>query len=214
MGEMFKNSNLWACELNKKHPQIVPFIGVDPWVLSSNEMEAHLRDMAKRHNARGVKVHPVVQRFYMHDARMMPIWSACEELGLPIMAHSGPAQGGEQYAEPRAYKNVLEAFPQLKIVLAHMGGASWRQLPEVSSYQNAYYDICEIIEWTGASNGPTKTELARLIKKVGPERVMMGSDFPWYDIDHTIEVLMSLPLLSKEEKEAILGANAVRILDI
>ena len=43
---------------------------------------------------------------------------------------------------------------------------------------------------------------------------MMGSDFPWYDLDDTSERVMELPLLSKEEKESILGANAVRLLSL
>ena len=42
----------------------------------------------------------------------------------------------------------------------------------------------------------------------------MGSDFPWYDLDHTVDRVMELPLLSREEKEGIMGANAVRILDM
>ena len=43
---------------------------------------------------------------------------------------------------------------------------------------------------------------------------MMGSDFPWYDLDHTVERVMGLPLLSTEEKEGILGANALNILNL
>jgi predicted TIM-barrel fold metal-dependent hydrolase len=43
---------------------------------------------------------------------------------------------------------------------------------------------------------------------------MMGSDFPWYDLDQTVDRVMSLPLLSMEEKEGIIGANAERILRI
>ena len=42
----------------------------------------------------------------------------------------------------------------------------------------------------------------------------MGSDFPWYDIDHTIDRVMELPVLSKDQKDEILGANAARILGI
>ena len=30
-------------------------------------------------------------------------------------------------------------------------------------------------------------ELTKLILKVGPEKVMMGSDFPWYTILHQVE---------------------------
>jgi hypothetical protein len=43
---------------------------------------------------------------------------------------------------------------------------------------------------------------------------MLGTDFPWYDLDRTVELVMELPVLSAGEKEEILGANAVRILNL
>ncbi len=43
---------------------------------------------------------------------------------------------------------------------------------------------------------------------------MMGSDFPWYDLDHQVERIMDLPILSREEKEAMMGANGIRILGL
>ena len=96
-----------------------------------------------------------------------------------------------------------------------MGGGTWKQLREISErFSNAFFDISEIIEWTGAPRAPTDLELANLILDVGPERVMMGSDFPWYDIDHTIDRVMKLPVLSKNHKVEILGTNAARILGI
>ena len=42
----------------------------------------------------------------------------------------------------------------------------------------------------------------------------MGSDFPWYDLDRTVEQVMALPVLSEEEKEGMLGAYAVEALGI
>ena len=38
--------------------------------------------------------------------------------------------------------------------------------------------------------------------------LMLGTDFPWYDLGRTVELVMGLPLLSTGEKEQILGANA------
>jgi predicted TIM-barrel fold metal-dependent hydrolase len=43
---------------------------------------------------------------------------------------------------------------------------------------------------------------------------MLGTDFPWYDLGHTAEQVMELPLLSEEQKIGILGANAARILHL
>jgi predicted TIM-barrel fold metal-dependent hydrolase len=53
-----------------------------------------------------------------------------------------------------------------------------------------------------------------MIRQIGPERVMLGTDFPWYDLERTVELVMALPVLSTGEKERILGANAVGLLDL
>jgi len=67
---------------------------------------------------------------------------------------------------------------------------------------------------TGAPNAPTDEDLARMIREIGPERVMLGTDFPWYDLDRTVDLVMRLPVLSTGEKEQILGANAVGLLGL
>ena len=101
----------------------------------------------------------------------------------------------------------------MRLILAHLGGGAWRQ---TAAFAQAFPDVCfdcaEIIELTGAPGAPSDHELAELIQVVGADRVLMGSDFDWYDIDHTAGRVMGLPLLSTGEKEAILGSNAMRIL--
>ena len=215
LGEELKAKNRWVCGVAAKYPQLVPFINTDPRLLRVDEAEAHIRDMVDHQGAKGIKLHPPVQGFHMHDERMRPIFQLCVELGLPVIAHSGPSKGVDQHAEPRAFAETLKAFPELRLVLAHMGGAAWRQMTKIAQkFPNVYFDCSEIIEWTGSPNGPTDRQLAQLILKVGSERVMMGSDFPVYDIDHNVARVMALPLLSASQKEAILGANAMRILSL
>ena len=207
--------NRWICEVARQHPEIVPFVGNDVSTLPGESGAAYVRLMVENHGARGVKLHGAAQGFDMSDERLWPLYAVCEELGVPIIGHAGPDRDGAGMAEPRAFGRMLRAFPHLKVVLAHLGGATWGQALEIAgTYRNAYFDCCEIVEWTGSTNGPSTQQLGRLIKDIGPERVMMGSDFPWYDIDHTVARIMELPVLSLEEKEGILGANALRILDL
>jgi predicted TIM-barrel fold metal-dependent hydrolase len=209
MAERFRAFNRWLVDALAPVRQLTPYVGVDPWALTPRENVEHLRELADR-GARGVKLHPVAQRFEPGDPRMRPVYDACEELGLVVLSHSGSAPGGEPFAEPAAFAEVLRAHPRLPVVLAHLGGGSWRQTAALArAFPQVGFDLCEIIEWTGAPNAPTDEELARMIREVGPERVMLGTDFPWYDLDRTVELVMGLPLLSTEEKEAILGANAV-----
>jgi len=47
-----------------------------------------------------------------------------------------------------------------------------------------------------------------LIRDISADCVMIGSDYPWSDLDHTIERILELPVLSQEEKEGIIRANA------
>jgi uncharacterized protein len=154
-----------------------------------------------------------VQRFEANDPRLHPVYRACTELGLTVLSHTGPARGGERFAEVPAFAPLLAEFPGLTVLLAHLGGGKWQDTLAVArAFPNAVFDLCEIIEWTGAPNAPTAEELARLIRDIGPDRVVLGSDYPWYEPAHTAELVLALPVLSQLEKDAILGENAARIL--
>jgi len=215
MAAGLKRSNVEACASVKEHPELLPFVSIDPWVLGPDEARDHLMDLVQNHGARGIKLHSVSQRFLMGDKRMWPVYDACVELDIAIAAHTGRALGESQYSEPRAFADVYRAFPRLKLIMAHLGNGSWRQTKELAdAFPNAIFDTSEITEWYGAPLAPTREELGRLIKDVGPERVMLGTDFPWWTPAHCAEEVLALPVLSAEEKEGILGANAVRILGI
>jgi len=214
MADRFRAANRCLVDTLAPIPQLTPYVGVDPSALSPQQNVEHLREMADQ-GARGIKLHPVAQRFEPNDPRMHPVYATCEELGLVVLSHTGSAKGGEPFAEPHAFAEVLEQHPRLTLVLAHLGGGSWRQtLSLARAFPKVTFDLCEIIEWTGAPKAPTAEELAWMIKEIGPERVMLGTDFPWYDLDRTVELVMALPVLSTEEKQQILGANAVGTLDL
>ena len=214
MPDRLRRFNRWLLDALADVPQITPFVAVDPWALSPEENVEHLRETADR-GARGIKLHPVVQRFAPDDPRMQPVYQACQEMGLTVLSHTGSSKGGEAFAEPDSFAGVLRAFPRLTVLLAHLGGGRWRQTVDLAkAFPQVVFDLCEIIEWTGAPNAPTDHELARMISEVGPDRVMLGTDFPWYDLDHTAQRVTDLPGLSPGEKEGILGANAARILGL
>ena len=208
-------SNRWACEIAAENPELTAFVAADPIVLGGGEGVTHLRQMVEVGGARGIKIHPVVQAFMPDDPRIQPIYRTCVDLGLAVLSHSGSARGGQRFGEPAAFAPVLEAFPDLTLVLAHLGGGAWRQTVELArAFPQVSFDLCEIVEWVGAPGAPGRDELGRMIRDVGPDRVMLGTDFPWYDLERTVELVMDLPALALEEREAILGANAARILQL
>jgi hypothetical protein len=207
--------NKWNCDLSQQHPELVAFVAADVNALPGPLCAEHITDMVENHAAAGVKLHGAYQDFDMSDERLWPTYQVCEELKVPIIAHSGPDRAGRGFAEPRAFAKMLDSFPQLRVVIAHLGGGSWIQTLDIAkAYPNTFFDCCEIVAWTQSVNGPTERQLAQLIRDIGSSRVMMGSDFPWYDLDYSIDRVFSLPILSIEEKERIIGANAIDILGL
>jgi predicted TIM-barrel fold metal-dependent hydrolase len=207
--------NEWLCDLAGRHPQFIPCLGVDPASLPAPELVEHVRDMARNRRAAGIKLHPPVHRIDLSDESFWPVFEACQELDLRVVSHSGPSQSGQQYGEPNAFRPVLDAFPGLRLVLAHLGGAAWQQVPSLAdAYPGVYFDCCEIIEWLGASRAPTPRQFVDLIRGIGMGRVMMGSDFPWYDMARTVDLVGGLPDLSDAERAALKGDNAARFFDL
>jgi uncharacterized protein len=207
--------NQWLCDIARADRRVIPLLAIDPRIMSIEDHVAHLRNMALHEGARGIKLHPPLQRLDFHDELLRPLFAACQELGMYVVSHSGPSRDGSGLGTPESFRPILAEFPTLRIVLAHMGGQAWRELPAIArDYPSTYFDLCEIVQWLGAERAPSPEEFVSLIRSVGVDRVMMGSDFPWYDIDRTVELVVQLPGLTSAEQAAILGENAARYFEL
>jgi len=159
---------------------------------------------------KGIKFHPEYQDFYIDDKNHFPIYDQLSHAGLIVLFHAGKDPGPFtcDHALPDALRRVHENFPELKMVAAHTGG--WKVWPEVESVLAGlpvYFD-------TSATSDYYPPELfLRLIRKHGIERILFGSDSPWFDQGKSRRWIESLPLKTGEI-EAILGLNARALLDI
>jgi hypothetical protein len=204
--------NDWLVSSVRDLPTVSAFVAMDPWVATSDVLEAHLADM-RGGGALGVKVHPVEQRFMPSHPRSISMLRACAALDMPVVTHSGPARGPLNLAQPSAFARCLAEVGGLRLVVAHMGGASWKEAGKLAAdHPTVAFDCSEIVSWLRAPNAPTPEELVAVIRDVGVDRVMFGSDFPWYDPGPTADLVRDLPGLSTAETDVILGENAVRLL--
>jgi predicted TIM-barrel fold metal-dependent hydrolase len=211
--EALRADNLWLCALGTRHPRLLPFVTVHPGLLGAAAAADQVASLADGHGARGVKLHTIAMRTHPGDPALDATFAVCAERGLPVVAHCGPDRHGVGWARPSAFVAVLEAHPRLPLVLAHLGGAAWRELaPIASRFPQLRFDCSEIIAWTGAEHAPGEVELVELIRAVGADRVLLGSDFPWYDPADTVDQVRALPGLGDGEREAILGGNAAALL--
>jgi predicted TIM-barrel fold metal-dependent hydrolase len=125
----------------------------------------------------GLKLHPVHARFAPNDAELWPLYAYCQERGTVVVIHCGTSNfpgAINRYADPALLDEVADAFPDLKIILAH-GGRGW------------WYDAAAFITlmrdnvWIEISGLPPKKlphyyrsfDLARLAPKF-----IFGTDWP------------------------------------
>jgi predicted TIM-barrel fold metal-dependent hydrolase len=206
----------WICAVGAAHPEVLPFVTVNPAVLGATAAARHIATMVDDHGARGLKLHTIALRAFPAEPALATTFATCAERGLPVVAHCGPDRHGAGWALPGAFAPVLERHPNLPLVLAHLGGAAWRQVAEVAhAYPSVRFDLSEIVSWGGRAPGaPSREELSALIGEIGADRVLMGSDFPWYEPREVIADVEDLPGLGPAERAAILGENAAELLGV
>lgn len=160
----------------------------------------------------GVKFHSEYQNFCPDEERLFPIYEKIAELGLIAVFHGGwdPYSEDTIRATPQSFAAVAKAFPQLKIVAAHLGGMKlWDDIERYTAgqFDNLWFDVSVISRYIDDE------QLLRIIKKQGAERVLFGSDCPWDDPANEIAMIERLPL-THEEKELIFCRNAEKLLGI
>jgi predicted TIM-barrel fold metal-dependent hydrolase len=216
--DRMKRRNLWSCTSAREHHALVPLISID-LLQTPSEMQAEIEDKVKYHGAKGLKLHPVSNRFYPSDRALWPAYQTAVELGLPILFHSGEGEvaGYTQadYARPANFEPVMESFPRLVIILAHMGkGFLEESVALARKYGDVYFDSSAILSGTEIKSGfASREEAVKLIRTIGVSRVLFGSDWPWFDPLLAIRQIEGLGF-SEEERRMILGQNAGKVFGL
>lgn len=159
-----------------------------------------------RAGARAVKLHPAGQRFFPDSEEAMRIYEACGRLGLVVFFHAGRAgiepDYTHQFTLMRNYEPMLKRFPDVQFVLGHAGARDIADaVPLARKYPNAWMEI----------HGQGVTRLHELLEALGPERLLFGSDWPFYHLAATLAKVLIVTEKKPEARRAILSGNADRL---
>ncbi len=126
------------------------------------------------------------------------------------------------------FEGTLDRFPGLKICAAHAGGYMPSYAGRFDRGCAVRPDLCPGGAHGGIEKCPSdymkqlyydtmvfRPEGVRhLVAEVGAGQLMVGTDYPYPWTDQAIELILEAPGLSDEERIAILGGNAARLLGL
>jgi predicted TIM-barrel fold metal-dependent hydrolase len=200
--------------------KLIGFLSVhphDPGVLE--EIERATQDLGLR----GIKLGPNYQNFDPLGEEAFRVFRRAEELGLPILLHQGTSPNrfaDLDFAHPRHIDRVAMAFPELRMILAHMAHP-WQVdcFAVIRKHPNVYADISAFFfrPWSGYNALRLATEWGALGK------LLFGSDLPVATPAETMEALghvndltegTRLPRVPEAELEAILHRDSLTLLGL
>ncbi|MCF2597134.1 amidohydrolase family protein [Pseudoflavonifractor phocaeensis] len=175
---------------------------------------------------KGIKLHPVYQDVDLDDPRYLRILDRCGELGLIVLTHAGLDIGipGKVNCSPDMTLRALKQVGPVRMILAHMGGwRNWDQVEELLVDTDAYLDtsftLGRMTPLGDGFYGPSELNMMeeeqflRMVREFGADRLVFGTDSPWGGQAEDVARFRALPL-TDEEKAAILGGNAQKLLGL
>jgi uncharacterized protein len=203
------------------HPDtLIGFLSVDPtqegWV---REMEIGHQDLGLR----GIKLLPMYAGFRPNDASLDPLWRYASKHRLPVLLHTGTtfiSQAPLEYTLPRHVDDVAIRYPDVKIIMAHLGHPYEGEcIVTARKHPNVYADISAL------HYRPFQLyHSLMLAQEYGIWRkLLFGTDYPFTTVNATIEGLRNLnqmtegtglPKLNETSIEEMIHRDALTILGL
>ncbi len=212
--ELAREANDYILEAVMQHPQrLAGFCSVNPgW----GERAVLELERCAEAGSKGIgELHPDTQGFDITGTMQLePFMDAARRLGLPVLLHASEPVGhqypGKGETTPGKLYRFIENFPENIIICAHWGGGLpfYALMPEVPAViKNVYFD-------TAASPFLYRPEVVRtVVDLVGPEKILFGTDFPLIRPKRLLRQVDDAGL-EPEDRDAILGGNAARLLGL
>ena len=209
-------------DLISNHRNIYAVAGVD--IDYEKEYLDQLEQWIKERKVVGVKFYTGYQYFYPNDKRCLPIYKLCQKYDVPAVFHSGDTLAGYvsnpkiKYSHPIHIDEVAADFPDLKLVIAHMGNSWLIDCAEVLyKNPNVYADISGLVvgdELNTAYGEIMKKRIKELIEYTASEfKLIYGTDWPLCHMKQYIEFANNLGL-EKGDLEKLFSGNAKAVFKI
>ncbi len=194
--------NEQAREAAEDHPEFLFWAVLDPRAQASFQQ---VESLLTHPRCAGIKIHPVLHKYDIQDYGDAVFEFAAAHHAL-VQTHCG-----EPGAFPEQFVPFLDRWQDVTLILSHLGcdsdgSPSPRHLAAVrrSQARNAYVD-------TSSANSIYSGVIEAAVAQIGPERILFGTDTPLHNVGAQ-RARIAHAEISRQAKQAILAANAERLL--
>lgn len=209
-----------AAHVRRAADRLLFFAAIDPAAAAfMEELERSHREWG----AVGVKLAPLYQGVHPLDARCKEIYRYCQKHQLPVLFHVGTSFVGGTLLDcsrPVHFDAVAVEFPELRMVLAHLGHP-WEgeTIAVIRRHPHVYADLSALYyrPWQFYNS------MRLLVEYRTEAKVLFGSDFPFTTTGSSLAGVRDLnavlaqsglPQVSKEVIEGIIHRDTLRLLGL
>ena len=153
---------------------------------------------------RGIKLDPALDAFDPDDRVARPLFELAQELEVPVPVHCRHPPPS-LYSLPWSIERAAVRFPEVKIVLAHIGYCVFEYhdgaMVVAERHPNVYLEV---------GGMPNNWRIREAVGRVGPQRVLHGSAAPWHHPRLAVRKV-HMSDLSPADLAAVLGGNAAAL---
>lgn len=219
------------------------FVGLGGLPMQSPDMAvAELERVVKELGFKGIELSTNVNGEELSHEKFRRIFAKAEELDILIFLHPNGFSDGARLRDHYfinvignpldstvavhhlIFDGVLDSYPKLKICVAHGGGYLPAYSGRIDHAHAAREDCRRRIEEPPTSYLRrlyfdtvvfTEHQLEYLVGLYGSDHIVLGTDYPFdMGMDDPVGFVAGTTALTQGDKEAIVGANAARLLNI
>lgn len=199
-------------DMKQRYPEMFyAFADIDTRNTSTESVEA-IRKAIVEYGLDGIKIHPNNTGIDLDSAYNQAIFAYAQENKIPVAIHSYPNKEDDRSAAHRIV-NVLAQYPDLTVIVSHMGAHQWEQLLPT----RCFVDISAILPDYVRTYGTPKTN--EILRSFGADRLIFATDYPDSRILEPDEIYgsyfdtLNQMVFTKEEAEQIAFGNMEKILN-
>lgn len=213
-----QNINEFLVDLANRYPEVKPYACIHQ---DDEDKVRLLKSFLDEKDFFGVKIHCYVQKVSAWDKRFEEVYKMLAERKKGLVLHASSMPVNTPYITPEHVGKLLEEYPDMKIMVAHLGLPEYHKeyLRLIDQYENLYLDTAYIFgnPRLGSFLG-REIETADFLKetlKNYPDKIIYGSDFPIMDYppEKAIENICKFNLGQVAEKK-IFHDNARKFMGI